>query len=329
MADAAFFNLPTCMVDALLKKEYKDVNDLNGLKDAFKKEVQLHVKIMIKELQRIEQTRRDHYPLPLVSLMVNGCVHKKKDVTAGGAVYNWSSIQAIGVADSVDSFAAIEQAMNDQTSLETIRNAIRKNFKGSETLHQALNSAPKFGKDDIKADQYLDFVLDCYTTSLTNSGKSVRDGYYVAGGFSSGAHQLLGRKTWALPSGRKRGFRFANGVSPTDAADSIEITATMNSVSRLNPKYYVNGYTFNQKVDPPLMENAKLFAGLLRGFFKQNNKGVQVQFNVINEKVLKDAQANPDKFPWLVVRVSGYSAYFKDLSSQMQDEIIQRAVKKA
>jgi formate C-acetyltransferase len=122
--------------------------------------------------------------------------------------------------------------------------------------------------------------------------------------------------------------RLANGVSPADCADSLAITQTMNSVSRLNPKYYVNGYTFNQKVDPPLMEDARLFAGLLRAFFKQNHKGVQIQFNVIDEAILKAARAHPEKYPWLVVRVSGYSAYFKDLSAQMQDEIIQRAAKK-
>ena len=167
------------------------------------------------------------------------------------------------------------------------------------------------------ADQYLEFVLNCCTGALNAAGKNTRGGSYVSGGFSSGAHQLFGQRTAALPSGRKKGFRLANGVSPTDMADVSAITVTMSSVSRLNPKHYVNGYTFNQKVDPPLMENVKLFAGLIKGFFRQNNKGVQIQFNVINKEILEAARENPDKYPWLVVRVSGYSAYFNDLSPQM------------
>jgi len=328
MADAAFFNLPICIVEALTKEEYKKICNIEDLKKGFEKEVQYHVNKMIRELKLIEYARRNFFPLPLVSLMVNGCVAKATDITSGGAQYNWSSIQAIGIADTIDSFAAIEKSLKEQISLETIRNSIKNNFQNNEKLHQTLIDAPKFGQDDMRADQYADFILNCYTSALKNAGKNTRGGSYISGGFSSGAHQLFGKTTMALPSGRKKGIRFANGVSPIDAADSSVITATMNSVSRLNPKYYVNGYTFNQKVDPPLMENAKLFAGLIRAFFKQNNKGIQIQFNVINEKILKEARIFPDKYPWLVVRVSGYSAYFKDLSPQMQDEIIQRSAKK-
>jgi len=282
---------------------------------------------MVCDLKIIEQTRQYFYPLPLTSLMIKGCMDKALDVTAGGAQYNWSSIQAIGLADTVDSFAAIEKCLKEKISLKTIRESIQDNFQNSEKLHKLLNSAPKYGQDDLKADQYLDFVLNCYTTALKKSGKNTRSGNYVSGGFSSGAHQLFGQRTMALPSGRKKGFRLANGVSPTDAADVSAITATMNSVSQLNPKHYVNGYTFNQKIDPPLMENTKLFAGLIKGFFKQNNKGIQIQFNVINKKILEAARKHPGKYPWLVVRVSGYSAYFRDLSPQMQDEIIERSLK--
>lgn len=327
MADAAFFNLPICMVTALSKEDYKNICDMDGLKKAFIKEVRHHVDKMVQEIKLIEQTRANFYPLPLTSLLVEGCLEKALDITSGGAQYNWSSIQAIGMADTVDSFAAIKKCLDDRISLETIRQSIKNNFQTDKKLHQILSNAPKYGQDDMGADQYLDFVLNCYTNALKAAGKNTRGGSYVSGGFSSGAHQLFGQRTAALPSGRKKGFRLANGVSPTDMADVSAITATMSSVSRLNPKHYVNGYTFNQKIDPPLMENVKLFAGLIKGFFRQNNKGVQIQFNVINKEILEAARENPDKYPWLVVRVSGYSAYFKDLSPQMQDEIIHRSLK--
>ena len=135
MADVAFFNLPICMVTALSKEDYKNICDMDGLKKALIKEVRHHVDKMVHEIKLIEKTRANFYPLPLTSLLVEGCLEKALDITSGGVQYNWSSIQAIGMADTVDSFAAIKKCLDDRISLETIRESIKNNFLTDKKLH--------------------------------------------------------------------------------------------------------------------------------------------------------------------------------------------------
>ena len=193
-----------------------------------------------------------------------------------------------------------------------------------EEIHHMIDEVPKFGNDIPEVDYFARDVAYTYTRPLQNY-KNPRGGQFQAGLYPVSANVPLGGQTGATPDGRYAHTPVADGVSPSAGKDVKGPTAAANSVARLDHFIVSNGTLFNQKFHPSALvgrEGLEKFVALIRSYFDQ--KGMHVQFNVVDKETLLDAQKNPEKYKHLVVRVAGYSALFTTLSRSLQDDIIRR-----
>jgi len=255
-----------------------------------------------------------------------------KDVYEGGTTHNSSGIQAVGVTDVADSLAALDELVFKQKrySLAEVLEAMDADFDGPQfhKLYDDLRAAPKFG-DDAATDAHLwvDRVLQVYVDALRATDHPNRCGKYVAGYYGLNVNMVYGRKTPALPSGRRYGTSLANSICPHFGMQMVDLTSALNAVARVDfARYAPNGTTLTSTIDSGLFpgeEGVRNLAGLIRGFFDQG--GMQFQPNLIDREILQDAYDNPGKHKDLVVRIAGYCAYFDDLSDELKREIMARS----
>jgi len=322
--DAALFNLPICLERALKKRrEYHAIEDVI---QAFKEQVEEGVSRLIDDLRAIEAGNKNYHPTPFSSMLVQGCLESGKDLTEGGAVYNSSGIQGVGVADVADSFSAIHDVVfkENKYSMAQVLKSLRQNFKQNEKLRAELLTAPKFGNNHPQTDAFAGMVADIFYSAL-NKYTNIRGGPYVSGFYSSTSHVAFGEKVGALPSGRKAGEPFAASLGAVNGKDRNGPTALLNSVASINSDLAPNGYALNLRFDISAFKDdqaKEILSALVEGFFNQG--GMEVQFNFLDPGVLEDARACPGKYPELVVRVAGYCAYFDDLPDSVKAEIINR-----
>lgn len=282
-------------------------------------------------LDAIEKVNAEQFPTPYSSLTILGCIDSAKDLSRGGAPYNASGVQAVGVADVANSLAAIDQLVFRRKlySLEEIANACANNFAGQELLRARAQKIAKFGNDNETCDywaQRVTIMFDALVSSYSNS----RGGQWMPGFYSMTCHHVFGEQTAALPSGRYAGKPLADGLAPVDGSDILGPTASLNSVAKLDHERFANGINLNIKFDADTVageEGRGVLEALLKGYFSQG--GMQVQINVLDPLVLEEAMADPESHRNLLVRISGYSAYFVDLTHEMQREIIDRSYQKA
>jgi formate C-acetyltransferase len=338
--DAGLFNLPICMELALNRgrrwKGGKRVGAATGdpasfesiddVIESFRAQLNFMVDRMTGDFHMVEQGNIDHAPTPLSSMLVEGCIESGRDLTEGGATYNSSGIQGVGVSDVADSLAALDFVIfqEQRLTMSEVLDALRADFEGFDIVQAELSKAPKFGNDMPGPDAYADLVVNLYHDSLARH-RSLRGGQYVPGFYSVTCHVAFGRLTGALPSGRRAGEPFGNGVGPSCGADRRGPTALLNSVSCLDSTLMPNGNALNLRFDPADVEGAKgleILAGLVKSFFEKG--GMEIQLNVLDPDTLEDARAHPGKYPELVVRVAGYCAYFDDLPDSSKEEIIAR-----
>lgn len=261
---------------------------------------------------------------PLLSAYFRGPVEKGKDLIFGGALYNSSGATHIGFADTVDSLNAIEKAVfiDKKCLFNELLSALKNDFKGYESLRQYLiNKTPKYGTDDpiaVRNSQNLiKFLYNLYQSKTNYRGGKYRPAYWTMTN-----HSGQGKLTGALPNGRKAGEPFASGITPVSGAAG-ELTACLRTVAGLDNICIPGGEALNLKFT--LIENKadiEKFADFIETYFRLG--GLQVQFNIMSYDMLLDAKKHPEKYPELMVRVSGYSAYFKDLNETMKDELIKR-----
>ncbi len=339
--DAALVNIPICLEMALNQgrlfgdrsrkgfetKKVDDFTSIEELKEAFRIQLQFVIDRLVKVLEPIEVANRDFHPTPLTSVLTQGCIETGKDVTAGGAIYNFSGVQGVGVTDVGDSLYAIDQLVfqNKKLKLSELVTALKTNFKNNEKLRVELNNLSKFGNDIEEVDAFSRWVTDTYYDSF-NGKMNTRGGKFVAGFYSTTTHYSFGKQTGALANGREKGEPFSSGIAPMNGADILGPTAMFNSITALDFERAHNGVNVNAKFDTATLkgEHGKMILeSLILTYFKQG--GMQVQLNVLDTEMLKDAKLHPEKYPNLLVRVSGYSAYFNDLSPAMKDEIINRS----
>jgi len=258
-------------------------------------------------------------------MLLDGCLQKGVCSTAGGATYNFSGIQAVGPADTGDSLYAIKKAVfvEKRLSLPGLVSLLKDDLT-DEKWRAYLCGLEKFGNDNEEADAYTMYVINTFPECLKGR-TNTRGGAYTAGLYSVTAHQYFGQVTGALPSGRRRGESFASGISPSNGRDRKGPTAMLNSVNRMDATRFANGINLNVKFSADTIRGETgrtALRNLFGTYFRRG--GMQVQLNVIDPSVLREARDNPDAYPHLLVRVSGYSAYFNDLTRKMKDEIIQR-----
>ena len=337
--DAALFNVPMMLELALNEGRrfgsffrpgrktipVAEMGSMEDVKAAFETQLRHSMDRLLSDLRAIEKANAVYHPTPFTSMLLDGCLQKGVCSTAGGAAYNFSGIQAIGPVDTGDSLYAIERAVfvDKRLSLPELVRLLREDLK-DEKWRTYLCGLEKFGNDNEDADAYTMYVINTFQESLKGR-KNTRGGAYTAGLYSVTAHQYFGQVTGALPSGRRKGESFASGISPSNGMDRKGPTAMLNSVNRMDATRFANGINLNVKFIPETIrgDNGKMaLRNLFETYFRRG--GMQVQLNVIDPSVLREARDNPNAYPHLMVRVSGYSAYFNDLTPQMKDEIIQR-----
>ena len=248
------------------------------------------------------------------------------DLTEGGALFNSSGVQGVGPADVADSLAALDRVVfrNRSFTMAEVVEVLKADFEGHPRLQAELLNAPKYGNDDAVADEYADLVVHIFHDALSRH-RNTRGGPYVPGFYSVTTHVAFGKRVGALPSGRRAGQPLASSLGPANGSDRKGPTALLSSVARVDSRLMPNGCALNLRFDPGNLDDEKgteLLAGLIKGYFAQ--RGMQMQFNIIDPEVLEDARSNPGKYPGLVVRVAGYCAYFDDLPSSAKEEIISR-----
>lgn len=342
-SDAALFNLAINLELVLgggkqLKKSSEkkrpwlsSIESMDELFALFEKQTEEKLAYLKECLDAIEKVNAEAFPTPYSSLTIMGCIDSATDLSSGGAPYNASGIQAVGVADVVNSLAVIEQLVfiDDKYTLEELANACANNFEGQDFLRAQAQKVAKFGNDDERVDRWADRVTAMFDR-LVSAHTNTRGGKWMPGFYSMTCHQGFGEKTAALPSGRLSGKPLADGLAPVDGTDVRGPTASLNSVAKLEQQRFGNGINLNIKFDADTVagdEGHAVLEALLRGYFSQG--GMQVQLNVLDPKVLEEAMADPDSHRNLLVRISGYSAYFVDLTPEMQREIIDRSRQKA
>ncbi len=267
-------------------------------------------------------------PTPLLSTAIQGAVSNATDVTKGGAIYNTSGSFNIGLSDVVDSLMAIKKLVYDEKKISFIelKEAIDTNYENNPALHKmVLSKVPRFGSGSIEAvemaNRVTGLIHGCY-----KARKNYRGGDYTVGFWSVAQHVAYGTLSGALPSGRFAGRPFTPGLTP-DPSASVSFLDNIRDVAQLNPKYMDNNIAFNVKLVPSPDDSREKIVDTMFSYVKTyfEQGGMQIQFNVINSEVLKDAMANPENYKNLLVRISGYNAYFVNLNKDMQIELIERA----
>jgi len=346
-SDAALFNIPICLELALnqgrqfnsnliakidrLGAATMPVHTMTCFEDvinAYREQVKHSVDEAVKVTKWIERVHRVYRTSPVNSIITEGCLEKGKDVTWGGAIYDYTSFQATGVADTGDSLYAINKLVYEDKrySLPELVNILKKNFTGHESLRVELASKfPKYGNANPEVDKMAQLAIDAFTDAVC-SHRNSRGGKYLVGIYSMTTNVAYGEITGALPNGRLAGEPISNGIAASNGADRNGPTAMLRSAAYLDNQKWGNGCNLNIKFDKKMV-SGKVGKMALSSLFKSyliDQKGMQAQVNVLDADVLKKAKQNPMAFPGLLVRVAGYCAYFKDLDPKTQDEIIAR-----
>ena len=267
-------------------------------------------------------------PCPALSLTFKECIEKALDYAWGGAKYNaGNGIILIGVADLVNSLAAVKYLVFDtgRVSMENMVEALVNDFDGYEDIHKLCIEAPKYGNDDPAVDRIAGEVFT-YIADEIEKYKS-KYGKMTPGILPVSGNTPFGLEVGALPSGRKAWQPLADGVSPSGGTDFNGPGSVLKSVAQIPHGRFVQGTLLNLKVEPAMFKTENGITQLMALLKSMCSLGVyHVQFNVIDQKTLIDAQKNPDQYKGLLVRVAGYTAYFSELGKDVQDEIIGRTV---
>lgn len=301
--------------------------------DQFFNAVKTQLEFIIQNATRLNNACGEIYkylhPQPLLSALFEGPIESGEELLDGGATYNSSGIAFIALADLIDSIYVIKKLVYEDKkfSLVELSEMIEKDFQEHEVEYSTIiNKIPHFGNNKEKVDQIGQRLVDfIYDTCI--SIENYRGGKYLPGYWSMTIHSGFGKVTGAAPNGKKRGDPFTSGLTPFSKTQKTGPTAVFNSLANLDCTKMPNGMALNMKFNKSLFNaqrNRDLFISLLKGYFFRG--GMQVQFIIQDAETLIDAKNHPEKYPDLMVRISGYTAYFNDLNDHMKDEIINRAV---
>lgn len=298
------------------------------LEVAYQKMMDYFIEKMIPCCEGVEKAHIDCLPTPFLSAVIDDCMDKGMDVTAGGAHYNLSGIQMIQVANLADSLAAIKELVYDKKKVDAshLEKALQNNFVGDEVLRQMLlHRVPKYGNDVAWVDE-LGAKWALYFREQLRQYKNYRNGPYHTGMYTVSAHVPMGQNVGASADGRFAQDPLADGgLSAVYGRDIQGPTAVLKSVSKMDNSCTTNGGLLNMKFLPDFFKTEAgitKFCNFLRAFV--DLEVPHIQFNVVSKENLLDAQKHPDQYRSLTVRVAGYTAYFTELAGDLQNEIIAR-----
>ena len=293
---------------------------------AFEAQIRHFVEIKVRGNNVIERLYAEHMPSPFLSLLIDDCVKQGKDYHDGGARYNTTYIQGVGLGTTTDALTALKFHVFERKTLglSELLQVLEDNFVGHERARLLLlNKTPRYGNDEDYADEVMTAVFEAYFRAV-DGRPNTKGGTYHINLLPTTVHIYFGSVTLATPDGRRAGEPLSEGVSPVQGADRRGPTAVLRSVAKMD-HVRTGGTLLNQKFAPQLLrdeEGLDKLVQLIRTYFKLD--GHHVQFNVVDAATLRDAQEHPDQHRDLIVRVAGYSDYFCDLGKALQDEIIAR-----
>lgn len=328
--DIAMFNLLKVMEIAMLENEGNSTLSYEGLLDHIRAKINHYIALMVEGSNICDIGHRDWAPVPLLSSFISDCLESGKDITDGGARYNFSGVQGIGIANLSDSLHALKGLVFEQhrLSFDELLAVLKANFAtpgGEKVRARLINRFEKYGNDIDDVDNISAELLRHYCKEVEKY-RNPRGGQFTPGSYTVSAHVPLGAVVGATPDGRFAGEQLADGgLSPMLGQDMQGPTAVLKSVSKLDNYLLSNGTLLNVKFTPATLEGdagLQKLADFLRAFTQL--KLQHIQFNVVNAKTLREAQRRPQDFAGLVVRVAGYSAFFVELSKEIQDDIIRR-----
>ncbi len=293
---------------------------------AFEKQLRHFVDVKIAGNNEIEKLYAGSMPAPFLSILIDDCVAKGTDYNAGGARYDTSYIQGVGLGTMTDCLSAIKHHVFDGGALtmQQLLDALARNFDGDERLRRLLiNKTPRYGNDDDRADALMRRVFEAYFGAI-DGRPNTKGGTYRINLLPTTVHIYFGRVTGATPDGRKAAEPLSEGISPVQGADRKGPTAVLRSAAKMD-HVRTGGTLLNQKFTPQILEDDTGLRGLvslIRSYFGLG--GHHIQFNVVDAATLRAAQREPARYRDLIVRVAGYSDYFCDLGETLQNEIIAR-----
>ncbi len=297
--------------------------------EAYRKQLAHFVDIKVRGNNVVERLYARYMPAPFLSLLVDDCIAKGKDYHDGGARYNTTYIQGVGLGTITDAMTAVKYHVFEHKTLtmEALLSALKENFAGStgnERVRQMLvNKTPKYGNDDDAADSVMTALFQAYYAAI-DGRPNTKGGTYHINLLPTTVHVYFGAVTGATPDGRLANQPLSEGISPVQGADRHGPTAVIKSASKMDHAR-TGGTLLNQKLTPQLLKDddgLNKLVQLVRTYFKLD--GHHIQFNVVDAATLRAAQRNPEQYRDLIVRVAGYSDYFCDLSQALQEEIIAR-----
>jgi len=303
--------------------EFESFDELFG---AFTAQLNYFVDIKIRGNRIIERLWADVLPAPFLSILIDDCVTTGKDYNDGGARYNTSYVQGVGLGSLTDSLTALKYHVYDKRALrfDELMAALKDNFEGHVTLHSnLLEKTPKYGNDDDYADEIATRIFEAYFKAI-DGRPNTRGGHFRINLLPTTSHVYFGSVIGAMPDGRKAGMPLSEGISPVQGTDRKGPTAVLKSAAKID-HLRTGGTLLNQKFTPQVLEQREglvKLGHLVRAYF--NMDGHHIQFNVVDAETLRRAQKHPAEHRDLIVRVAGYSDYFVDLGVDLQNEIIRR-----
>ena len=303
--------------------EFKTFDDLYA---AFEKQMAYVVDTKIGVDNYLRYQYATNMAATYLSCVIRDCIEKGKDYYNGGPRYNSDYIQCCGIGTITDSLSAIKKHVYDEGTytLQELVDAMKANWEGHEAMRLTLwNKTPFFGNDDDYADDIMRRVYDSLFRNIDGKHSILGPTYHL-NMLSTTCHNYFGQKLAATPNGRFSGMPESDGTSPSHGADRHGPTAVVKSLGKMD-QVKSGGTLLNQRFLPSVLAGEEGIEGvknLIRAYFKLG--GHHIQFNVVDEATLRDAQAHPDNYRGLLVRVAGYSDYFVDLDNYQQEEIIAR-----
>jgi formate C-acetyltransferase len=302
------------------------IDSFEAFFEAYRTQLNYFIDVKVRGNNVIERLYATYMPAPFLSLLTDDCIQAGRDYHNGGARYNTSYIQGVGLGTMADSIAAIKVHVFDRKtiSMDDLLAALHADFDGSDRTRQMLlNRTPRYGNDDDEADDLMRIIFEAYYAAIEDR-PNTRGGRYHINLLPTTCHVYFGSVCGATPDGRRAHTPLSEGISPVQGADRHGPTAVLKSASKLDHAR-TGGTLLNQKFTPQLLKDdagLDMLVQLVRTYFKLD--GHHVQFNVVDAETLRAAQRTPDEYRDLIVRVAGYSDYFCDLGKALQDEIITR-----
>ena len=304
----------------------KDFKTFDELWTAFKKQLKHFVDIKIRGNNVIERLYAEEMPAPCLSVVTNDCISNAKDYNAGGARYNTNYIQGVGIGTVTDCVASVKYNVFDEKNftMEELIDAMEHDFEGYDYIYSLVHDkTPKYGNDDDYADDLMREIFNLYHDTIVGR-PNMKGGKYGIDMLPTTCHVYFGDVILATPNGRKAHKPVSEGISPEKSADTNGPTAVIKSCAKMD-HLATAGTLLNQKFTPNVVAGEaglNNMASLVRSYFAMD--GHHIQFNVVDRQTLIEAQKHPEDHKDLIVRVAGYSDFFRNLDKPLQDEIIER-----